>query len=191
MVCKGICVRHKALKPVGNGRYSSGQKRCQVCELFLRWDGFWCPCCGYRLRTGPRNTKCKNELRTRKEIEKGKLSAVNEQSPIQALQKNVAYKNRLPTFNIVQEYWKISYILDIIVQYKADIHILELVYHPKEWCSHLVQWCPSYHRLLYTSMQDVVCWSDSRSQIFISNFRYSIVNCDSRNIVYRWFTKLM
>jgi len=93
MVCKGICVRHKALKPKspGIGRYSTGQKRCQGCELFLRWDGFWCPCCGYRLRTGPRNTKFKNELRTRKETEKGKLSAVNEESPIQALQKNIAY----------------------------------------------------------------------------------------------------
>ena len=93
MVCKGICVRHKALKPKspGIGRYSTGQKRCQGCELFLRWDGFWCPCCGYRLRTGPRNTKFKNELRTRKETEKGKLSAVNEESAIQALQKNIAY----------------------------------------------------------------------------------------------------
>jgi len=95
MVCKGICVRHKALKPKppGIGRYSTGQKRCQGCELFLRWDGFWCPCCGYRLRTGPRNTKFKNELRIMKETEKGKLSAVNEESPIHALQKNIAYKN--------------------------------------------------------------------------------------------------
>jgi len=25
MVCKGICVRHKALKPVDIGRYSTGQ----------------------------------------------------------------------------------------------------------------------------------------------------------------------
>jgi hypothetical protein len=83
MVCKGTCVRHKALKPkpLGTGRYSVGQKRCQVCELFLRWDGFWCPCCGYRLRTRPRNKKFKNELRI--EVEKGKLSAVNEQSPLQ------------------------------------------------------------------------------------------------------------
>jgi hypothetical protein len=95
MVCKGICVRHKALKPRNPviGRYSTGQKRCQICETFLKWDGLWSPCCGYKLRTGPRNTKLKNELRTRKEIEKGKLSAVNEQSPIQALQKNIAYKN--------------------------------------------------------------------------------------------------
>ena len=44
MVCKGICIRHKALKPVGDGRYAKGQKRCQVCEIFLNWDGLWCPC---------------------------------------------------------------------------------------------------------------------------------------------------
>ena len=55
MVCKGICVRHKALKPVGIGRYSIGQKRCQICETFLIWDGLTCPCCGYKLRTTPRN----------------------------------------------------------------------------------------------------------------------------------------
>jgi hypothetical protein len=35
MTCKGICIRHKAQKPVGTGRYSTGQKRCQICELFL------------------------------------------------------------------------------------------------------------------------------------------------------------
>ena len=92
MVCKGICVIHKALKPVGIGRYSTGQKRCQICETFLNWDGLWCPCCGYRLRTRPRNLKLKTELRARKEIEKSKLSALNEQSPIQALQKRIVHK---------------------------------------------------------------------------------------------------
>jgi hypothetical protein len=35
MTCKGICIRHKAQKPVGMGRYSMGQKRCQICELFI------------------------------------------------------------------------------------------------------------------------------------------------------------
>jgi hypothetical protein len=30
------------MKPVATGRYSIGQKRCQVCEIFLRWDGLWC-----------------------------------------------------------------------------------------------------------------------------------------------------
>jgi hypothetical protein len=66
MTCKGICIRHKAQKPVGSGRYSTGQKRCQICELFIKWDGLWCPCCGYRLRTKPRNLKYKAKLKTEK-----------------------------------------------------------------------------------------------------------------------------
>ena len=65
MTCKGICVRHKAQKPVGSGRYASGQKRCQICEIFIKWDGLWCPCCGYRLRTKPRNLKYNAKLRAR------------------------------------------------------------------------------------------------------------------------------
>ncbi|HEY9406573.1 MAG TPA: hypothetical protein VIP53_03900, partial [Nitrososphaera sp.] len=50
---------------VGSGRYASGQKRCQICEIFIKWDGLWCPCCGYRLRTKPRNLKYKAKLRAR------------------------------------------------------------------------------------------------------------------------------
>ena len=73
MACKGICIRHKAQKPVAAGRYSTGQKRCQICELFLRWEGLWCPCCGYRLRTRPRNLKFKAKLRARKNIEEYQL----------------------------------------------------------------------------------------------------------------------
>jgi len=65
MTCKGICVRHKAQKPIGFGRYASGQKRCQICEIFINWEGLWCPCCGYRLRTRPRNLKYKAKLRSR------------------------------------------------------------------------------------------------------------------------------
>lgn len=68
MTCKGICARHKAQKPVGMGRYANGQKRCQICEIFLKWDGLWCPCCGYRLRTKPRNLKYKAKLRQRETI---------------------------------------------------------------------------------------------------------------------------
>ena len=62
MTCKGICIRHKAQKPVGVGRYAIGQKRCQVCELFIKWDGIYCPCCRYRLRTKPRNVMFKRRL---------------------------------------------------------------------------------------------------------------------------------
>ena len=72
MTCKGICIRHKATKPVGSGRYATGQKRCQICEIFIKWDGMWCPCCGCRLRIGPRLFKHKAKLRI-KEKQKEKL----------------------------------------------------------------------------------------------------------------------
>src|SRR5574338_262405 len=74
MTCKGICSRYKAQKPVGTGRYASGQRRCQICEIFIKWEGLWCPCCGYRLRTKPRNLKYKAKLRAR--VEADQLEAV-------------------------------------------------------------------------------------------------------------------
>jgi hypothetical protein len=70
MVCRGICVRHKALRPIHSGRYATGQKRCQICEIFIKWDGIFCPCCGYKLRLGPRLLKHKTKLRI---LEKQKL----------------------------------------------------------------------------------------------------------------------
>jgi hypothetical protein len=30
--------------------HANGQKRCQICEIFIRWDELWCPCCVFRLR---------------------------------------------------------------------------------------------------------------------------------------------
>ena len=67
MTCKGICLRHRAPKPIQSGRYASGQKRCQSCEIFIKWDMLWCPCCGFRLRTRPRNSAYKErfEIKTR------------------------------------------------------------------------------------------------------------------------------
>ncbi|MCH9657998.1 hypothetical protein K0U27_04770 [archaeon] len=59
MICKGVCNRHKATKPREGGRYVVGQKRCNSCDMFMYWDGIFCPCCRHRLRTGPRNAKNK------------------------------------------------------------------------------------------------------------------------------------
>ena len=56
MPCIGICSRFKAIRPatVGGLRYSMGQKRCQICEIFR--------CCKYRLRTKPRLSKARLKL---------------------------------------------------------------------------------------------------------------------------------
>ncbi len=58
MACKGICSKYKAKSSgTGNklGKYANGQFRCQQCEIFIKWEGRYCPCCGVRLRTKPRN----------------------------------------------------------------------------------------------------------------------------------------
>ena len=68
MVCKGICLRHKAIRPKTGQRYLIGQKRCQVCQLFINWQSIFCPCCGYRLRSRPRNRKFKLTLRKKLKI---------------------------------------------------------------------------------------------------------------------------
>ena len=70
--CNGICNRYRAKKPVYAGRYVTGQKRCNSCEIFINWDGLWCPCCNYRLRQSPRGGKYKEKFLkaklTKKEI---------------------------------------------------------------------------------------------------------------------------
>ncbi len=63
MTCKGICVRYAAQNIVGGARYASGQRRCQICEIFIKWEGFRCPCCGCKLRLMPRSARLKEKFR--------------------------------------------------------------------------------------------------------------------------------
>lgn len=61
--CKGICKMIKATKPpVGTSRYELGQKLCRLCDVFMSGSDTRCPCCGCRLRTGPRSTKNRKQL---------------------------------------------------------------------------------------------------------------------------------
>ena len=67
MVCKGICVRHKAKNTGGRYlRYINGQVRCNLCEIFLTSEGVqikphgkYCKCCGNKIRSKPRCSACK------------------------------------------------------------------------------------------------------------------------------------
>jgi hypothetical protein len=59
MDCKGICIRYKADRLRSGIRYKAGQKRCQVCQIYLNWEGIRCPCCGNQLRTSPKTNKNK------------------------------------------------------------------------------------------------------------------------------------
>lgn len=66
MACQGICIRYKADKIAGHGHYIVNHKRCQVCEIFINWEGLWCPCCNFRLRTLPRNASYKEKYKIKK-----------------------------------------------------------------------------------------------------------------------------
>ncbi|MGZ5484861.1 MAG: hypothetical protein ACXWFB_02980 [Nitrososphaeraceae archaeon] len=64
------------MRPSNGQRYLIGQKRCQVCQIFINWEGVFCPCCGYKLRVTPRNKKFKQILRNLKKLDTKHYSVV-------------------------------------------------------------------------------------------------------------------
>jgi hypothetical protein len=65
--CKGICDTDKFRDQFNTTRkhakaYVNGYYRCRKCEYYIK-DFTYCPCCGVRLATGPRNAKCKRILK--------------------------------------------------------------------------------------------------------------------------------
>jgi len=63
--CKGICERFRTGRNPNGSRYGNGKVRCNTCELFIKHDGIFCPCCGMRLKTKPKNKLYKLKLRNR------------------------------------------------------------------------------------------------------------------------------
>ena len=62
MVCRDICKRYRFVSSNKSSRqiYLDGAVRCNsFCQIFLRWDGAFCPCCGMKLRRKPRNKQGK------------------------------------------------------------------------------------------------------------------------------------
>ena len=44
MPCKGMCHRYRAVRPLfPDTRYGVGQKRCNLCEIFMNWEGSFVP----------------------------------------------------------------------------------------------------------------------------------------------------
>ena len=63
MVCQGICNTYKITKGTReNSWYKKGAKRCTTCNIFIKWDGLWCPCCGYMLRNRPKGNQYKQNI---------------------------------------------------------------------------------------------------------------------------------
>jgi hypothetical protein len=62
----------------------------------MRWDGMWCPCCGCKVRTRPRNSKFKEKLENTKK--KYNTNRDKEQYPFLVYKRNDATANRSSLF---------------------------------------------------------------------------------------------
>lgn len=62
MACKGICHRFK-----GKPRYDNTKdnKKCSICDTFVKWKGSHCPCCNQMLSLRPNKSKYRKSLRER------------------------------------------------------------------------------------------------------------------------------
>jgi hypothetical protein len=54
MACCKNYNRYKVTNDLSGRYYEEGYKRCQVCEIFIAWNGTKCPCCSQILGTKPR-----------------------------------------------------------------------------------------------------------------------------------------
>lgn len=51
VTCNGICLKLEFKTSRGRRTdYTLGVKRCNHCEIYIKYDGIFCPCCGIRLR---------------------------------------------------------------------------------------------------------------------------------------------
>src|SRR5690349_18351020 len=64
MTCKGTCIRHKV-----SGRYVNGHKRCQHCNVIMKYEALNCPCCGCQLGARPTHFRYRAKWIEQKQIE--------------------------------------------------------------------------------------------------------------------------
>ena len=50
MGCNGRCEPYRFIPGKDRLFYAKGAKRCSSCELFIDWEGQYCPCSGRKLR---------------------------------------------------------------------------------------------------------------------------------------------
>lgn len=63
--CKSLCGNYASAITPGLSRYADGQSRCITCDVYVKWEGIFCPCCGGRLRKKPRRSLNKEILRNK------------------------------------------------------------------------------------------------------------------------------
>ena len=71
MVCVGICQKYKSSKSNSHiTKYDNGRKRCNTCDIYMKWDGIRCPCCNRVLRIRPKHTGIKYQTAFNQQIKR-------------------------------------------------------------------------------------------------------------------------
>ena len=58
MVCRNLCTDYHAV-----GKYANGGKFCKGCDIYVEWEGKFCPCCNVILRRKPLSGKRRTYVR--------------------------------------------------------------------------------------------------------------------------------
>ena len=58
MVCKGICKKYESAFQI----YRKNFKKCNNCNIKIKWDGYRCPCCNGSLRSRSASGKRESEF---------------------------------------------------------------------------------------------------------------------------------
>ena len=60
--CQNVCIKFKYIRPTTYDKwYGPGVKRCSNCNIFILYDGNFCPCCRKQLKYKPHNRRNRNE----------------------------------------------------------------------------------------------------------------------------------
>ena len=70
MICRNIICKAEQYQPKKKvrGAAAQGYRRCSVCEIFLKYQGVYCPCCSNRMRVTPNNNKARQRVREKRLI---------------------------------------------------------------------------------------------------------------------------
>jgi|LWDU01.1.fsa_nt_gi hypothetical protein len=71
--CTGLCLKYKFKSITPRlSKYEQGASRCNnACEVFIKWDGIFCPCCSIRLRKS-----CKSKHQAERRLQKKLLNNI-------------------------------------------------------------------------------------------------------------------
>jgi hypothetical protein len=65
MICRNIICKLEEYEPkkTVRGAAEKGYRRCSNCEVFLKYQGVYCPCCSNRMKVTPNNNKARQKVR--------------------------------------------------------------------------------------------------------------------------------